>query len=127
MKRLFLAEDDSDDQEIFKAIMEERGDDIDLTVVDNGERLIQRIESVKDDQLPDLILLDQNMPRMNGYETIQVLKSKERYKDIPMVIYSTYRDSKFLDKCKSENIPFHQKPDTYNGLRKLVDDIVRLF
>ncbi|MCL1908348.1 MAG: response regulator [Holophagaceae bacterium] len=43
--------------------------------------------------LPDLILLDIEMPEMNGYETIQKLKADDRYADIPVVFLTAKSDS----------------------------------
>jgi CheY-like chemotaxis protein len=50
-------------------------------------------------QLPSLIILDLNMPKLNGIETLAHLKANDKYKDITVVIYSTSVNSKEKDNC----------------------------
>lgn len=127
MKRIFLAEDDADDQEIFQAIISGLDEPVDLTVVDNGENLIKHIESCSDEALPHLIVLDQNMPRLNGYDTIQILKGRKRFEKIPMVIYSTYHDTMFVANCQRENIELLLKPDTFEAFERIINYIVKRY
>ena len=54
----------------------------------NGEEALAYLEN-HPSALPCLIILDLNMPRMNGTQTLRFLKSDERYKDITVIIYST--------------------------------------
>jgi CheY-like chemotaxis protein len=61
------------------------------------------VEALKDlaacQKLPCLIMLDLNMPKLNGTETLIKLKSDERYKDIMVVIYSTSVNALERQKC----------------------------
>ena len=60
-------------------------------VVDGREALdyLRREGAFPDAQRPDLILLDLNMPRMDGRETLAAIKTDERFKAIPVVILTT--------------------------------------
>ncbi len=49
--------------------------------------------------LPSMVILDLNMPRMNGTQTLRLLKSDQRFKDIPVVIYSTSLNNIEKDEC----------------------------
>ncbi|MBT1702893.1 response regulator [Chryseosolibacter indicus] len=124
MKRILLAEDDADDQEIFKEVVEEIDGGYNVLIAENGEKLIQLVEELSDGELPQLIVLDQNMPRLKGLDTLNVLKSKDRYKDIPAVIYSTYHDPKFIQDCKDRNIELLLKPDNFESLRVMISSLL---
>lgn len=48
---------------------------------------------------PDLILLDLNLPEMDGFQVLQELKSKEETKNIPVLILTNYAQKEHIDKC----------------------------
>lgn len=56
------------------------------------------------ENLPHLILMDLNMPVMNGYEVIETLKSHDLYKYIPVVVLSSSESQKDIDLCYSFNV-----------------------
>jgi CheY-like chemotaxis protein len=124
MKKIVVAEDDIDDQDMFREIVNEMEEKVDLIIKDNGEKLIQFMEQLRDDELPMLILLDQNMPRLKGSETIEHLRRIDRYKKIPAVIYTTYHDTKFKDQCAGMGVELLLKPDTFDGFGKMVNYLV---
>ena len=77
--------------------------------------------------LPQLIVLDQNMPMMNGKQTLQALKSHARYTRIPAVIYSTYTDSDLISDCKRLGAGLVAvKPIDDEGYQKMMDDFLRV-
>jgi CheY-like chemotaxis protein len=95
-----LVEDDEDDAELFAEFYRGRKDIILLSVVANGLELVTYLENIRaDGDLPQLIVIDQNMPKMNGKQTLAFLKSSQRYSKIPAVIYSTYTDSNLVSEC----------------------------
>ena len=64
-----------------------------LATVNNGDELLQNLHSHK----PDLILLDLNMPVMNGLEVIPVIRSE--YPDLKILVVTKYSDPKFVKEC----------------------------
>lgn len=56
------------------------------------------------EQLPHLVLMDLNMPSMNGYEVIEVLKAHDLYKYIPVVVLSSSDSQSDIDQCYSYNV-----------------------
>lgn len=67
----------------------------------NGE---EGIEILKQGDLPDIILLDLNMPRMSGIEFLEVLKNDERLKYLPTIILTTSENRADLLKCYETGI-----------------------
>ena len=95
--RVLLAAEDSEAQRfVLSRIMEEIGRDrpipVGLRFVKNGVELLDYLVAGDDDDehpRPDLILLDLLMPAMGGMETLQRLRSDDRFRTIPVVIMSS--------------------------------------
>ncbi|UYQ94596.1 response regulator [Chitinophaga horti] len=121
-KKILLAEDDEDDRLIFSAIVNDLGNASDFVfeTVENGIDVIQYLKR-HEEELPSLIILDQNMPRMNGRETLAALKADDRFAHIPVVIYSTYNDSRLINECMTGGADqIITKPDSFEGFRDMI-------
>jgi CheY-like chemotaxis protein len=76
-------------------------------------------------KLPCLIILDINMPVMDGKETLSEIRSNENYKNIPVIIFSTSRrlyEKKFAENLDAE---FVSKPVQYSHMERLVQEFVQ--
>jgi CheY-like chemotaxis protein len=113
--RILMADDDPED----RMIMEESFNEIELAhvihFVEDGEKLILWLDEVEaGTSLPSLIVLDLNMPRMNGTQTLKALKNNSRYKNIPVIIFSTSVNIIEMDEClKIGAVSYVVKPVTY--------------
>ena len=95
--KVILVDDDADDRYLFDIFFADRPDLALLPSVCNGAELLDYLADINSPgQYPDLIVLDQNMPRMNGTQTLKVLKAHPKYKEIATVIYSTYTDQNLI-------------------------------
>ena len=90
-KSILLVEDDSVDVMTLKRVFKKIRVKNPLHVCGNGEEALQWLEQNKADK-PGLILLDLNMPRMNGLEFLKVVKKDEALKIIPIVVLTTSSD-----------------------------------
>ncbi|MDP5078303.1 MAG: response regulator, partial [Nonlabens sp.] len=89
---------------------------------DNGEKALSILE--KRDQLPDIILLDLNMPKINGIEFLTILKNDDSLKYIPTIILTTSNNQRDLLACYNLGIAgYVLKPLKYE---EYVDKIYRL-
>ena len=70
-----------------------------ILFAENGEEVIEILTRFSSGELPCLIVLDLNMPKMNGTETLRYLKSEERFRKIPVIIYSTSINPVERDRC----------------------------
>ncbi len=73
---------------------------------------------------PSLVLLDLNMPRMNGYEVLQAVKSEPELKSIPVVVLSTSDDAEDVAKCYALRAnSYVVKPAQLSRFREVVQAI----
>jgi putative two-component system response regulator len=85
-KRIALVDDDITSLALGKGIMSEH---YDVVTIPSGEKLFQFLERV----CPDLILLDVDMPVMNGYDTMRKLQSRPDTRDIPVIFLTSMSDT----------------------------------
>ena len=94
---IFLAEDDEDDALFFKEAMSDLLVSANITILIDGEELLKLLET--NTILPDLIFLDLNMPKKNGYECLKEIKNNYLWKQIKTIILSTTSDTAQIKKC----------------------------
>lgn len=98
-KYIIYAEDDTDDREMLKEMMGKISDDIDVVSVHDGYGVLGFLSSLQpSDNLPCFILLDINMPGMDGYSTIKALKAHPIYQDITVIMFSTANHPREIEK-----------------------------
>ena len=106
---ILLADDDKADCLLFKEALEELPVSAHLTIVHNGEQVIEELTR-KGNKLPDVLFLDLNMPRKNGFAALGQIKRSRKLQDLPVIIFSTasehetvknvYRDAAHYYICK---------------------------
>jgi CheY-like chemotaxis protein len=119
---ILYAEDDQDDFEILKDALLQQTDQFTLVQAQNGIEVI----SYLDDQSPGLIVLDLNMPVMDGKQTLKWLKEHEGYKKIPVMIFTTSSREEDLKLCKSYECTFFRKPTLYRDLLHVVQIMLQM-
>jgi CheY-like chemotaxis protein len=127
-KKILLAEDDLDDQQIFYDFLNHRTDIDLMPMVGNGVELIDTLNMIdKKESLPNLIILDHNMPKRNGYQTLELLKSTARYEHIPVVVYSTYIDQRLTEACSDKGASaVMTKPITKKEYNKMIEAFLKV-
>jgi CheY-like chemotaxis protein len=127
---VLMADDDEDDQMFAQDAFAESGLPHDINFVNDGEALIEHLNScLEADEpsrtlLPDLILLDLNMPRKDGREALSEIKANPRLRHIPVVVLTT--SSSDGDVYKSYDIganSYITKPVTFDSLVKVLDTL----
>jgi CheY-like chemotaxis protein len=87
--RILLVEDDADDRYIMHLAFRELGFSEEVKMFSSGEEVISYLELLSPPAFPELLVLDYNMPALNGGELALYLKKHPLLNSIPIVIYST--------------------------------------
>lgn len=87
--RVLLAEDDDDHAKLVSKHFQRSKVNTEVVRVSNGEEVVDYLSSHTAVSLPDVILLDLNMPKRSGIEVLQLVKAEERWKNIPVVVLTT--------------------------------------
>ena len=117
---LLLADDDKDDCGFFKDALEELPIEAELTTVHNGEQLM-RLLAERNGALPNLLFLDLNMPRKNGFECLSEIKLNDDYKDLPVIIFSTSFDQDVVNLLYKNGAHYYiRKPANFSILKKVI-------
>ena len=88
-KKLLLIDDDRDDHEFFLEAINEIDSSITCTTYFDGEQALGQLRN-NGHEVPDLIILDTNMPKLNGKQILAELKRIPNVKEVPVVMYSTF-------------------------------------
>jgi CheY-like chemotaxis protein len=120
-RHILLADDDKDDLGLFGEILEELPFAIELTVVHNGEQLMQFLNEKKD-KLPDVLFLDLNMPRKNGFDCLTELKKDEKLKMLPVIIFTTSNEPSVINLLYKTGAHYYiRKPNNVVQLKVLIE------
>jgi DNA-binding response OmpR family regulator len=86
---ILLAEDDEDDQEFITLAFKKVSAVHDFHISSNGKEIIEYLDQLPVQHLPCLIVLDLNMPVLDGVQTLEILNTMDKYDHIPKVIFTT--------------------------------------
>jgi CheY-like chemotaxis protein len=117
---ILLADDDKDDSILFQDILDELPLSTHLTTVFNGEQLMQLLNETKE-QLPDVLFLDLNMPRKNGFDCLSEIKDSEKLNSLSVIIFSTSYEPEVVSLLYKNGAHYYiRKPNSYGQLKKLI-------
>jgi CheY-like chemotaxis protein len=123
---ILLADDDDADCLLFKEALEELPVSAMLTIVHDGEQLIEEI-SKKGNELPDVLFLDLNMPRKNGFASLELIKRSNELQDLPVVIYSTSSNEEMVKNVFRNAAHYYIcKPNDFLQLKKVIYEALML-
>ena len=116
-RTILMADDDEEDCFLAKEALEASGAMAVLSTVENGIKLMDCLlgsSSSKANKLPNLILLDLNMPRKDGREALVEIKAEPTLKNIPIVILTTSQEEEDISfSMRAGADLFMTKPATF--------------
>jgi CheY-like chemotaxis protein len=124
-KNVLLVEDDKDDQEFFAEMFHEVAPDAAWTITDNGQHALEwLLKSLP--HRPDLIFLDLNMPLIDGFEFLRIIKSGGKYepfRHIPVMVLSTANN--YMERCYALGAnKYLVKPYSVQEFRAMLTDVL---
>lgn len=125
---ILLVEDDPGDQKLIKSSFFKQRILNDLNVVETGEEALEYLNSISahadDENYPDLILLDLNMPGMGGKGFLKAMKKDDRFKHIPVVILTTSdSDKDILESYQLQAAGYIKKPVQFEDFQTMVKGV----
>jgi len=123
VQTVLMIDDDIDDQEIFREVLHEI-DPLIICVQSLNAKLALSL-LLEDNQRPDVIFLDINMPIMNGFEFLEEMMMHERLSSIPVVMYTSSTHHVQEEKAKTLGASdFITKPSDINLIRTALETVV---
>jgi CheY-like chemotaxis protein len=119
---ILLADDDRDDCFFFKNTLSKLPIETQFTIMQDGELLMKYL-SEHSDNLPDVLFLDLNMPRKNGAECLREIKFNKKFRQLPVIIYSTSLHNVIADELYKNGAHYYARK---SGLTELHNVLLRV-
>jgi CheY-like chemotaxis protein len=127
-KLILYVEDDADDQEFLCDAIAKQTSDVKVILAENGLKALDCLSELKErkSQLPDLIVLDINMPFLDGKETFEKIKEDKALQKVPIIVFSS--SSRPNDKAmfNSLGIEFFTKPTDMSYFDTIVSHMIKV-
>ena len=121
---VYLADDDEDDRYFLRKALEDNDPSVTIVEAENGEDLLAMLDSWSQELASPpvhLILLDMNMPHVNGLEALAVIKANPLLRHIPTVMISTSADPNQVATAYRNGLnSYIQKPASYAYVGQIV-------
>lgn len=123
-KTVLCVDDDIDDREVVCLTIGEIDPSLQVIHAADGVEALKYLSKAKqDNSLPCLVILDINMPRMDGKQTLAEIKKDNKLRELPVVIFSTSNNPGDKMYCERYGVELITKPST---LRTMQQEVKRL-
>jgi CheY-like chemotaxis protein len=123
VKKILYADDDLDDKTWVIEANSILNYSLDIDFVENGREVFEWLQQCEN--LPSLIVLDLNMPELDGRQTLQRLKASQQYKSIPVIIVTTSSNKVDIEICKRLGAALYLvKPDKHSDWQKIIKQLL---
>lgn len=108
---ILMVEDDPDDRYLTQRVFEEHRYNVKLDFLTGGEEVLAYLDTRSQDMLPSLIVLDKNLPAIDGLDVLRKVKEHPGYRYIPVVMVSGTVAPGVVEECyRAGANSFFQKP-----------------
>lgn len=120
---IYLAEDDADDRILFMEALRELYSEIAVELFVDGQQLLENLHKCQKDK-PEILFLDINMPRKNGFECLKEIRSIEHFDALKIIMLSTSSSSLHIEISRRLGADFYAiKPSAFHDLKDLLKRI----
>lgn len=124
-RRILLIDDDTDDAGLFKEALEDIDPSTEFRYYHDGNEAIEALSN-QHIPMPDLILLDINMPTISGWDCLKSIKAHETLAPIPVLMYTTSSQHKEKEMAFTLGaIGFVTKPYEFKHLKQLIASLIK--
>lgn len=122
IKRVLLAEDDEDDILMFQEIISDVPFPPEIILAKDGDEVM---DILKSEEAPDLVFMDINMPRKNGFETLTEIRELFDQIEIPVIFLSTHQSEEMISRAKKLGaIGYIKKPTSFKKYKSAIHDVL---
>ena len=126
-KTILHVDDDADDRELLRDVMQKIAPQLKLTFAENGLQALELLNKTKETKsLPCLIVLDLNMPYLNGRQTFERIKADAELRSIPLVVFSSGENPSDKSLFSKAGIAYFSKPFNFSGLERIASQMANL-
>lgn len=123
---ILLADDDVDDQDLLKEAILLAGPAVKLLVFNNGREIIDFLE-VNNQGSPCLIVLDYNMPYVNGLQVLEKITGSPRLRTVPTIVWSTSTSPLYQQRCLDTGaLKYIIKPNDSRAYNRIAQEMVSI-
>jgi CheY-like chemotaxis protein len=121
-KLILVVEDDEDNRDLVEFLINRSHLDVELMMAENGEEAVQCVRKRK----PDLIFMDMQMPVMDGYTAVPIIKADPELNGIPIIAFTALARPEDIARTKSIGcIEHYNKPMDPEQLIQLIQKYIR--
>ena len=126
--KILCVDDDEDDLFFIREAIKSITTIMEIAEAKNGRDAIDYLQlAFQKSDLPNLIIMDMNMPKMNGKETIAYIKTNDNFKHIPLVIFTTSSSPADKSHFESSGVHFITKPFDYQVFSQQIVDLLNTY
>ena len=123
-KEILLVEDNPDDAELTRIAFADAGGEYRLRVVSDGAEAVAYLRGCTPGELPALVLLDLNLPKLNGREVLQAIRAESSTRSLPVVVLTTSAEPFDVEKVYALGAnSYIQKPVDFERFVEVVRQI----
>lgn len=116
---IIFADDDADDMELITGFFKQYNRDVTVLEFKDGKEVLKFLDDFAINSMPLLIVLDINMPLLNGRDTLVAIRKNPGYRYIPVVIYTTSNNASDEDFCRQLGASWVSKSSAIDGVKQV--------
>ena len=122
---IVYADDDRDDLELMRECFDKHAQNVELVTFENGHSVHHFLTSISHTEpAPCLVILDINMPKLNGREVAQKLRCIKKFENVPIVLFTTSSQPHDKIFARQLNIGFMTKPLNYRQMDSIAESFI---